>query len=221
VVAVDHHASHVQFAHVTALDPTAPATAVLAAALVERLAVPLDERIASCLWVGLVTDTGSFRHASTTPGTLRLAARLLEAGAPGAALSRAVLDDIPAALLPVMGQAVSGSTVEPDALGGVGLVRAVIPLASREAAGLGVEDVAPVLDVVRRPREADVAVLLVGEAPDRWKLSLRSKGRVDVGRAAVALGGGGHRRAAGATVNGPLEVAERVVRDALEAVVAT
>lgn len=219
VVAVDHHASHVPFAQVTALDPTAPATAVLAAALIDRLAVPLTPEIAGCLWVGLVTDTGSFRHASTTPASLRLAARLLEAGADGSTLSRAVLDDVPGAFLAVLGAALTRAELLPQAVGGLGLVRTWVPAAERTAAGLGTGDVAPVIDGIRRATEADVACVLVEDA-DRWRVSLRSKGGLDVSRAAIALGGGGHRMAAGAEVTGSAEDALAAVLAALEGVAA-
>jgi phosphoesterase RecJ-like protein len=131
-----------------------------------------------------------------------------------------VHDDVPGALLPVIGAALATAVLEPDAFGGLGLVRAVVSRESREAAGLSVAEVAPVLDTVRRPREADVAVLLVGETPTSWKVSLRSKGGLDVSRAAVALGGGGHRMAAGASLSGSLAEAELATRRALEAAAA-
>ncbi|RZS86951.1 phosphoesterase RecJ-like protein [Motilibacter rhizosphaerae] len=217
VVAVDHHTSHVPFAHVTALDPAAPATAVLAAELVERLSVPLDAVLAGCLWVGLVTDTGSFRHPSTTPAALRLAARLLDAGAEGARLSRAVLEEVPGALLPVLGEAVAGARLEPGALGGAGLVLATVPRERRAAAGLAVEELVPVLDVVRRAAEADVAACLLQQDDGAWRVSLRSRGPLDVSVAAVALGGGGHRMAAGTTLTGSEDEAVAAVRAALEA----
>ncbi|RKS77397.1 phosphoesterase RecJ-like protein [Motilibacter peucedani] len=218
VTALDHHASHVPFAQVTALDPSAPATAVLAAALVDRLAVPLDPTIAGCLWVGLVTDTGSFRHPSTTPASLRLAARLVEAGAEAAALSRAVLDDVPVAFLPVLGAALCRARIAPGALDGHGLVTTWVPAVERRAAGLAVEDLAPVVDAVRRAAEIDTAGVLLEDDAGAWRLSLRSKGAVDVSAVAVALGGGGHRMAAGATLPGSLEQALEAVLDALAGV---
>ena len=77
---IDHHASNTGFGTLSLVDPHAAATAVLVDELVDRLGVPLDRDIATCLYAGLVTDTGSFRYAATTPEVHQMAARLLATG---------------------------------------------------------------------------------------------------------------------------------------------
>jgi bifunctional oligoribonuclease and PAP phosphatase NrnA len=77
---LDHHASNTEFGSIQLVDPSAAATAVLAAELIGRLGAPLSADVATALYVGLVTDTGSFQHSSTTPQVHALAARLLAAG---------------------------------------------------------------------------------------------------------------------------------------------
>ena len=92
VLVVDHHASNTRYGTLHLVDPAAAATAVLAEELVRRLDVDLDQDIAACLYAGLVTDTGSFRFASTTPETHELAARLLRTGIRHDLITRRLLD---------------------------------------------------------------------------------------------------------------------------------
>jgi phosphoesterase RecJ-like protein len=101
--------------------------------------------------------------------------------------------------------------LEPDAAGGHGLVLTAVR--TEDTVGVRGEDVEHVIDIVRTASEADVAVVLKQLAPEEWTVSLRSAGRVDVGRVAIGLGGGGHVLAAGLTTSGTEdEVAERIRR---------
>ena len=179
VLVVDHHASNTGFGTLNLVDPAAAATAVLVAELVARLRVPLDPDIAACLYAGLVTDTGSFRFAGTTPATHELAARLLATGFRHHLLARARL--------------------EPDQVGGLGLVWTESRAAELAAHGLDLDQAESLIDLVRTAREAEVAAVLKELPQGGWAVSVRSKGRVDVGAACTSLGGGGHRFAAGFT----------------------
>jgi bifunctional oligoribonuclease and PAP phosphatase NrnA len=93
--------------------------------------------------------------------------------------------------------------LEADAAAGNGLVWTTVTRGDRAAERLPYEAAESVIDVVRRADEADVAVVLKEDDDGCWQVSARSKGQVDVGRACVALGGGGHRLAAGFTASGP------------------
>ncbi len=92
--------------------------------------------------------------------------------------------------------------LEPDAAGGHGLVWTSVTRADRAAHGLPLDAVESVIDVVRRTDEAEVAIVLKQSDDGLWQASARSKGKVDVGRACSQLGGGGHRNAAGVTLDG-------------------
>jgi phosphoesterase RecJ-like protein len=217
VLVVDHHASNTGYGTLHLVDPAAPATAVLVAELVRRLGVPLDADIAACAYAGLATDTGSFRFAGTTAATHELAARLLATGIRPDVLSRELFDSHPFGWLPMAGAVLARARLEPAEVGGLGLVWTETRAAELAAYELAADQAESLVDLVRTAREAEVAAVFK-ELPDgRWAVSVRSKGRVDVGAACVALGGGGHRFAAGFTSGDDLDRTVPALRAALAA----
>jgi bifunctional oligoribonuclease and PAP phosphatase NrnA len=199
VLVIDHHASNTRYGTLHLLDPSAAATAVLVAEMVRRLGVALDADIAACLYTGLVTDTGSFRYAGTTPAVHALAGDLLATGIRHDLIARELFDTHPFGWVSMLAEVLGRTRLEPEVAGGLGLVWTHTRCADLERRGLGFDQVESVIDVVRTTREAEVACVCK-ELPDGlWAVSVRSKGRVDVGAACVALGGGGHRFAAGFT----------------------
>ena len=217
VLVIDHHASNTHYGTLHLVDPAAAATAVLVEELVRRLGVPLDAEIAECLYAGLVTDTGSFRFAATTAETHELAARLLRTGIRHDLLARELLDTHPAGWLTMVGAALSRARLEPAAAGGLGLVWTETRVAELVAAGLAADQAESVIDLVRTAAEAEVAAVCKELPAGGWSVSMRSKGRIDVSAAAVALGGGGHRFAAGFTSAADLAATMAALRDAVEA----
>lgn len=199
-VVVDHHASNTRFGAVNLVDDTAAATAVLVAELVDRLGLPLTQEVAAPLYTALVTDTGSFRHRSTTPSVHQLAARLLATGIRHDLITCAIYDNAPFDYVQLLGRVCAGAVLVPDAVGGLGLVWTLVSREDLTRSGLGLADVEGVIDVLRVAREAEVAVVLKGDPVEGgFQVSTRSRGRVDVGAVCTALGGGGHRFAAGFT----------------------
>jgi phosphoesterase RecJ-like protein len=202
VLVVDHHASNTYYGTHHVVDEHAVATAALVASLLDALGVELDEQLAKCIYAGLVTDTGSFRRA--TPETHQLAARLLAAGVNPDSTARELMEAHPFAWLPMLSAVLGRAELEPSAAGGHGLVYTYVTL--EDAAKVRPEEVESVVDIVRTANEAEVAAVFKATAPDEWTVSLRSVSAVDVKDVAVALGGGGHRRAAGYTAYGPVPV---------------
>jgi phosphoesterase RecJ-like protein len=202
LIVVDHHASNVGFGGVRLVDPDAAATAVLVEELIRRLGVPLDGDIAQGLYAGLASDTGSFKYPCTTPEVHDLAGRLLTAGVRPEAVSRELWDRAPFGYLQVLAGALSRARLERDAAGGRGLVWTTIARSDREARDVPYDQLEGVIDQLRRTDEAEVAVVLKENDRGEWYVSTRAKGAVDVGRACVELGGGGHRTAAAFTMGG-------------------
>lgn len=217
VLVVDHHASNTRFGTLHLVDAAAPATASLAEELVRRLGVPLDADIAACLYAGLVTDTGSFKFSATTAETHELAARLLRTGIRHDLITRRLLDSHPAGWLGMVGAALARTRLEPAAAGGLGLVWTETRLAELTAAGLSADHAESVIDLVRTAVEAEVAMVVKEVAAGGWSVSMRSKGQLDVSAAAVALGGGGHRFAAGFSSAADLDTTVDRARTALAA----
>ncbi|WP_138735495.1 DHH family phosphoesterase [Modestobacter excelsi] len=215
-VVVDHHASNPGFGEVQLVDPAAAATVVLVAALLEGLDVPLDQRLATCLYAGLTADTGSFRFGNTSPGTHELAARLLRTGIDHAAISRRLFDTAPFGWLGLLSAVTGRAVLEPDV--GAGLVWTCSTAAEARAHGLAPDQLEALVDVVRATAEADVACVVKGQDDGTSVVSLRSRGATDLTRVAMALGGGGHRAAAGYTsyldLEGTLEQLRAQVRAA-------
>lgn len=205
VLVIDHHASNTRFGTHHVVDDTAEATAVLTLAVLDELGAEIDADIARCLYAGLVTDTSSFRRA--TPATHRIAARLIDAGVDPDELGRELLDSHPFAWLPMLARVLGRATLEPEV--GHGFVHTFVTLDDR--ADVRAEEVESVVDVLRTTSEAEVALVLKESTPGVWTASLRAKSAADVRAVAVALGGGGHRLAAGFTAAGTAsEVTDRV-----------
>jgi len=213
---LDHHVSNVGFGSVRVVEPHAAATAVLAGELIDRLGVTLDADIATCLYVGLATDTGSFKFDTTTPRVLALAARLVEAGAAPAEVARRVFDSRPFAAIRLLADVLARAELDTTAAGGRGLVSAYATRAELARHGQRPPVLESFMDVIRTAAEADVACLLRPVGDDEWSVSLRSRGATDVSAVAVALGGGGHRLAAGFIGRGDAAAVLAAVRAQLD-----
>ncbi|MBB5112220.1 bifunctional oligoribonuclease/PAP phosphatase NrnA [Micromonospora echinospora] len=202
---LDHHASNTGFGRINLVDPHAAATSVVALELLDRLGVTLDAEMATGLYVALTTDTGSFRFEATTPAVHEMAARLVATGIRPGDISRRVFDTRPFGAVRLFGEVLGRATLEPAAAAGHGLVWTYAThddLARHEQPAYVLE---ALIDSVRCTEEADVSCVIKQSGEAEWAVSLRSKGAVDVSAVAVALGGGGHRFAAGFTGRGALD----------------
>lgn len=199
VLVIDHHVVGDGFGTHHLIDPAAAATAVLIDELLRRLGVTLDAEIATCLYTGLTTDTGSFKYASTTPAVHELAGRLLACGIRHDVLSRQIWDTNPFSYLRLLGRALDRAAIETDAAGGLGLVWTWTNRDELDRHGLTMPEIEGFIDVIRTADAAEVAVVCKGDADRTVKVSMRSKGRIDVSAVCAQLGGGGHRFAAGFT----------------------
>jgi phosphoesterase RecJ-like protein len=216
-VVIDHHSSNPGFGQLNFIRPEVAANTLLALEVVDALGATVTKDIAHALYAGLITDTGCFKYPATTADTHAVAARLMETGIDHADIARQMYDDEPFAVVQMLGAALGRAQVEPQALNGYGLVLTTVSAADRHSLGLAEDAAERVIDSLRITAEADVAAVLKQSNDGLWKLSLRSKGAVDVSAAARVLGGGGHRYAAGATLGSDEEAAIAAVREALAA----
>ena len=214
LVVIDHHVTNAGFGHINLIDPDAAATAEMVVELLDSLGWPIDVEVAYALLTGLVTDTGRFQYSNTTPRTLRAAARMVEAGARPEVIGQHVYEETPFGYLHAAGAVLSRAQLDVERR----FVWAVLTVEDLKAAGISPSETDPLIDAIRVAQESDVALLVKEMDEGRMKGSLRSRGRVDVGAIAVALGGGGHHNAAGFTFKGTAEAAVEAVRSRLDPV---
>jgi phosphoesterase RecJ-like protein len=208
IVNVDHHISNTGFGAVDWIDATAAATCEMVTLLVGALGLPLDAAdgaIAANLIAGVVIDTANFQHPNTTPRTLRVASALLAAGAPLYDTARLLYRTKPNHQLKLLGAVLGRLQTELDGR----LVWTTLETADYERTGSQPEDAEGLSDVLSQSASGQVVVLFKEDAPDSTRISVRTKeGGVDATVLTGAFGGGGHARAAGATV--PLSLAAAV-----------
>jgi phosphoesterase RecJ-like protein len=215
VVNIDHHLGNDGYGVASWVDPAMPAVGVMVAELARALDAPLDEDAASCLLLALVSDTGGFRFSNATPEAFRAAARLVEAGARVERVSKWVYESQPEAAVRLLAELLS--TLERHAGGRIATVHLTGEMFRRAGAGAG--DSEGLIDVPRSIAGVEAVALFRELAPGSWKISLRSRGRVDVQSIARAHGGGGHHNAAGCRFDGGLaEARERFVAELARAV---
>lgn len=205
---VDHHVSNPQFGDVNLVDPQAASSSELIFELIRRMGGTPNQDEATCLYTGIVTDTGRFMYSNATPDTLRKAADLRELGVDHHQVAVDVFESAAFDYLHTLGIVLSRARLED------GLVWSWL---EREDLGaLGMEETEDLIDVLRAVKEAQVAVVLKETDDDTYKVSLRSRtDEVDVSEVARKLGGGGHKRAAGCTLEGTPEECIRRINEAL------
>ena len=193
-------------------DPSASASAELVFDLVlPRMAKPWGAGMVRALYAGMVSDTGNFRFSNATPKLHRAAAELIEQGAEPARTFQGLYHTDTPQKVKLWGRALEHLRLREG--GRLGIL--AVTLADLDACGATHEDLDELVQQPMRLRGMEVGALLY-EAPDgRIKLSLRSKERVDVNAVCKLFGGGGHRLASGAKLDGPLDAALARVETAL------
>ena len=215
VIVIDHHARGEAFGDVRLCDENAAATAQLVDRLIGYMGGELDQAMATCLYVALVTDTARFQYANTTPEVMELGARLISYGIDHAAINRQVWSAHSFGYLKVLGRAMDRATLVPEA----GLAWTSLHQHDLADLGIAMQETEGLIDVLHGLEAAECALICKeqpanGSEQPTWKASLRSKGAVDVGHVAARLGGGGHRFSAGFTATGELhDVVDRVTAE--------
>jgi phosphoesterase RecJ-like protein len=209
LVNIDHHVTNVNFGDVNVVDPEASSTAEVILELLDQLDIGLDDRLATCLLIGIVTDTRGFRTNNVTPRVMEGALRLMEAGASLPYVSQHALDRRPMAVIRLWGEALPRLRFED------GIVWCSMPLEMRRRVGYQGGGDAGLASFLLSADEADVSLVLVEQDDGQIDVGLRAMPGFDVAQLALRLGGGGHALAAGFNTEGPLGQAEKRVLDAL------
>src|SRR6478672_944976 len=201
LINIDHHRSGRNFAHVNWIDPKAVATAEMVYKLAKQAGVKITPDIATCLYTAVLTDTGAFMFEGVNQHTFELARELVLAGADPVRCARPIYFGHSTAKLRLLGAALSALQREGP------LAWIWVTQEQMERAGAKEEDCEGLVNYALSIGEVEVAVFF-RELPDgRFRISLRSKGKLDVAQIAEQCGGGGHTCASGCSVDGPLHAA--------------
>jgi phosphoesterase RecJ-like protein len=219
IVDIDHHVSNPGFGAIDWIDPAAAATCEQVALLLPQLGLRFEAvggDIAQNLTAGLVIDTANFQHPNTTPRTLRVASELLAAGAELPMIARRIYRSKPNAQLRLFGRVLARLEASADGR----LVWSVLAEDDVAAAGATEQMSEGLIDLLAHSDTAEVAVLFK-DLGERARISVRTRdGGVDATALTGAFGGGGHARAAGASIEQPLGAALPAVLGLAERLIA-
>ncbi len=199
VINIDHHPGNKQYGAINWFDETAAACGEMVFALIDALGVTLTPEIATHIYFTILTDTGGFHFSHISPRTFEICRRCTEAGAEPQAIARAIYDSSTMGRLRLMGAVLHSLEFEGE--GRAALATLTLDMLSRT--GATHEDSDGLINVPLTVKEIQAVAFFKEIAPDSFRISLRSKGDVDVNRVASVFGGGGHKNAAGCTLHGP------------------
>ena len=201
VVNIDHHPGNTGYGDVHWFDGTASACAEMIFEIIVEFGVPLTADMATQLFVAVVTDTGSFRYPGVSPRTFSVCARLLEAGADPVSVARTLFDSHTLGRLRLQGAVLRTLEIDPSGR----LAMLTLTDATLSESGGTPEETDGLINLPLSVKAVQAAVFFKEAEGGHWRVSLRSKGDIDVGRVARGFGGGGHKNASGCTLEGPLD----------------
>jgi phosphoesterase RecJ-like protein len=213
VVNIDHHLTNREFGGLNWVVPDATASGQMVYEVIRAWGLSVSRDMALCLYTTLLSETGSFRYSNTKPATLRMAADLLECGVESAKVAQALYERNSPGRLQLLGEVLR--SLARHAGGKIAWV--TVTQESFQKTGTSAEDTEEMVNYPRSLKGVEVAVLFREITPTEYKVSLRSQGRVDVAAVAEGFGGGGHRNAAGCTVQGDLTSVQGRVLSVVEA----
>jgi phosphoesterase RecJ-like protein len=205
LINIDHHITARQFAHVNWIDPSAVATAELVFRLSQAAGVKLTPEIATCLYTALLTDTGSFCYAGTSACTFELAKYLVEHGADPGKIAQSVYFSSPTSKMRLLGAALTH--LQRDGA----VTWMYVSRHDMERCGALDEDCEGLVNYALGIAGVEVAVFFRELSNERIRVSIRSKGAVNVAQIAEKFGGGGHECAGGFSTAGPVQAAAELV----------
>lgn len=216
VINIDHHLGNQLYGSVNWVDSAAPAVGEMIYRLAQGLKLTLDPETASCLYLTLVTDTGGFRFSNATPAAFEAAASLVRDGAHPEQVSQWLYESQPLPVVRLVGEMLQ--TLQVHTGGRIATARLTPEMFARVGASPG--DSEGLIDYPRSVAGVDAVALIRQREDGTHKVSLRSRGEVDVEKIARHHGGGGHRNAAGFVLEGDGEEVRLRVADALAAALA-
>lgn len=212
LINIDHHPGNMGFGDINWFAPSAAACGEMVFDLIRALGVPLSIEIATHVYLAILTDTGSFHYSGISPRTFEICKEALEAGVDAVQVARNVYDSNNMGRLKLFGAVLSAMQI--DGTGRIAIV--YVDHAMAQAAGGSYEDTEGLVNLPLTVKEIEAVVFFKQEEAGEYRVSLRSKGNIDIGAVAKEFGGGGHKNAAGCTITGPIDDLKRRLVEKME-----
>ena len=200
VINIDHHPGNSGYGQINWFDSSAAACGEMVFEVVRALGVPLSREIATHIYLAILTDTGSFHFSHNTPRTIEIARRCVEAGADPQWIARTHYDSSTIGRVKIFGAVLDRMQLDPS--GRVAVLTFTDAIAA--AAGATYDDTEGLINLPLTVKDIQAVALFKEMTDGGWRVSLRSKGDVDVRAIASQFGGGGHVNAAGCSARGEL-----------------
>ncbi len=211
LINIDHH-PHSEFGDICYLDTAASATAILIERVLNRCNYQMSLAVAKCLYLGILSDTGSFRYSSANPESFTVAGRLVGMGVDPWEVANCLYESLAPERMKLLGLVLP--TLEISSCGryaSMAMTDAIL-----KESGATEEHTDGFVNYPRAIRGVEVALFFRQVGKDEFKISFRSRGKIDVGSMSRELGGGGHHNAAGAKIQGTLADARAKVSSLLD-----
>jgi bifunctional oligoribonuclease and PAP phosphatase NrnA len=215
VINIDHHPGNTEYGQINWFDASAAACSEMVYELIKALGVPISVEIGTHIYLAIHTDTGSFHYGNMTPRTFEICREVIEAGVDPVAVARSVYDSNNMGRLKLFGSVLSAMQI--DASGRIAIVYLDHEMA--RAAGGTYEDTEGLINLPLTVKEIQAVVFFKQIEGDEYRVSMRSKGDIDIGAVAKESGGGGHKNAAGCTVSGPIDALQKTFVKRIEAAI--
>jgi phosphoesterase RecJ-like protein len=212
IINIDHHPGNTGYGNINWFDASAAACGEMVFDLVTALGVPMSLEIATHIYLAILTDTGSFHYSSISPRTFDICRQMLEAGVDPVSVARSVYDSNNMGRLKLFGAVLSAMQIDPS--GRIAIVYLDHEMA-REAGGT-YEDTEGLINLPLTVKEIQSVVFFKQNEGDEYRVSMRSKGDIDIGGVAKEFGGGGHKNAAGCSVTGPIDTLQKLFLEKIE-----
>jgi phosphoesterase RecJ-like protein len=201
VINIDHHLGNTNYGAVNWFDVSAAACGEMVFDIIRALGVPLTTDIATHVYIAILTDTGSFHYSNISPRTFEICRQCVEAGVSPPAIARSIFDSNNLGRLKLFGAVLS--RMQLDSSGTIATVYVDKQLATE--CGGSYDDTEGLINLPLTVKEILAVVFFKENGPDDWRVSMRSKGDVDVNAVAKEFGGGGHKNASGCSARGTRE----------------
>ncbi len=212
VVIIDHHLTTGSEADLLVLDNTASSTGMIIYRILRSLGIEIDDAISQNIYTTIISDTGSFRYSNTTSETFKVASELVESGTDPSEISQALYENEPLRKIELFKLSIPTLDISPDKK----IASIYIDREMFIKTGAHRQDTEGMVNIPRSIKGVEVALMYRQEGDSNWKVSLRSKGSVNVAKIAEIYGGGGHARAAGCSLNGNIEEVKSKIITSIE-----